>query len=56
MLQVLNRAEEPADLFAAEDDGQLLRLATAGDDLLDVPVALEGDVVKEAKGCDRHHD
>jgi hypothetical protein len=43
------RGEQPADLVAAEDDGELLLFLLA-DDAVQGPVAVEGDAVEEAQG------
>jgi hypothetical protein len=53
VLAQLDGFEEPADLVAAQHDGQPLRLAAGGHDLLDAPAALEGDLVEEAQGGGR---
>ena len=51
-----HRVEEARHLLGAGHDGQLARLLGGGQDLGDVPVALEGDAVEEAQGGDGDAD
>ena len=56
MFQVLDRVEKPDDLFRAHHDGKRLGPAAGWDDVIDVPSALQCDVVEKANGGDRHTD
>src|SRR5208282_649809 len=56
VLEVPDSVEKPDDLFRAHDDRKRLRPAAGWDDVIDVPSALQRDIVEKANGGDRHTD
>ncbi len=48
MLQQVDGVEKPADLVAAQYDGEPLRLAAGRNHIVDAPLPLERDLVEEA--------
>jgi len=56
VLQVPDRIEEACNLLRAEYDGQSLRPAAGGDDVVKVPPPVKGDLVEKAEGGDGDPD
>ena len=56
MLQASDRIKEAGDLLRAQYDGQPLRLAAGGYDVVEVPSPLESDLVQEEEGGDGDPD
>src|SRR5208282_4753943 len=56
VLEVLDSVEKPDDLFRAHHDRKRLWPAAGRDDVIDVPSALQRDVVEKTNGGDRHTD
>src|SRR5262249_4023559 len=50
MQEAVNAAEKVHDLFGAENNGKFLRFLGSRDDVVQFPIPMQGNSVKETKG------